>query len=105
MATKKDDESNVAGNDDLGQSGTDKFPTYQGEKDAKGDVDLGAGEAKSSDPGKDRGGKDVAPAVVFDHGEESPKAKQEREALEENPPSATPVQALPENQDETVKPK
>ena len=32
-------------------------------------------------------------------------AKKEREEAEKNPPSPTPVQYLPENQDESVKPK
>lgn len=95
--------SKAPGNDNLGQSGTDNFPTYQDEKGLTA-ADAGAkGSVDSADAGKDN--PTAAPAVTFNHGEESPAAKAAREALENDPPSPTPVQMLPENQDETVKPK
>lgn len=90
------------GADNLGQSGTDQFPTYQDEKGLKAADADAVGKTSSADPGKDR---ETAPPVEFNHGEESPQAKAEREEMEKNPPSPTPVQMLPENQDETVKPK
>jgi len=74
----------AAAQDNLGQAGTDEFPTYQDEKALKAE------------------GK---PAFQFDHGEESPAAKAEREEFEKNPNASLglPAQMLPENQDETVK--
>lgn len=94
MAIKKDD-SNAAGNDNLGASGTDQFPTYQDEAGLTA-KDAGKGH-DSAEPDKD------APAPVeLNHGQESPAAKVEREAMENDPPSPVPAQMLPENQDETV---
>ena len=99
MPVKKED-SGAAGADNLGPSGTDQFPTYQDEKGLTG-ADSGIrDEVKTSDPKEG-----LAPTVVIDHGEESPAAKKEREEMEKNPPSPTPVQYLPENQDESVKPQ
>lgn len=97
MAIKPDD-SKAAGNDNLGASGTDKFPTYQDEAGLTA-KDAGANTVDSANP-------DEQPEVLeLNHGEESPVAKAEREALEKDPFSPVPVQMLPENQDETVKPK
>lgn len=84
----------TAGADNLGQSGTDQFPTYQDEAAlTAADKDKVAEEDK------------VLTTDQLNHGEESPAAKAEREEMEKNPPSPVPVQQLPENQDETVKPK
>jgi hypothetical protein len=92
----KKDESKAASNDNLGASGTDQFPTYQDEAGLT---------AADSDKRPAPPEEELLPAPVeLNHGEESPKAKQEREELEKNPPSPTPVQYLPENQDPSVAP-
>jgi hypothetical protein len=97
MAGVKKEDSNAAGNDNLGPSGTDQFPTYQDEKGLTGaDADKRP-KADDAEP--------LPAPVELNHGEESPVAKKEREEMEKNPPSATPVQYLPENQDESVKPR
>ena len=93
----KKDESNAASNDNLGASGTDDFPTYQDEK--------GLTAADSDKRPKAEDAEPLPAPVELNHGDESPVAKAEREEMEKNPPSLTPVQYLPENQDETVKPK
>lgn len=97
MALKKD-ESKLAGPDNLGQSGTDQFPSYQDERGLL---------AKDQDKRKRAGADEEPPPlpIELNHGEESPAAKAEREAMENDPPSATPVQMLPENQDPSVKSK
>lgn len=83
--------------DNLGQSGTDHFPTYQDEAGltAAGKKDLKPAPAAEK----------FAP-VELDHGQESPAAKAEREAAEKADAHASlglPAQMQPENQDETVK--
>lgn len=96
MAIKKD-ESKAAGPDNLGQSGTDQFPTYQDE----------AGLTAKDQDKRKRAGEDEEPLPLpaeLNHGEESPAAKAEREEMEKNPPSPVPVQMLPENQDPSVQP-
>ncbi len=92
----KKDESKAASNDDLGASGTDQFPTYQ---DEKGLTAADSDKRPKGDPED----KPLPLPAELDHGEESPKAKLLREEMEKNPPSETPVQHLPENQDPSVK--
>ena len=85
MAEKKSDAkpTDAGAADNLGQSGTDTIPTYQDE----------AGLTAADKPA----------VVEINHGEESPAAKAEREAMEKDPPSPVPAQMLPENQDESAK--
>lgn len=73
--------------DNQGQSGTDNFPTYQDEAGLKG-----TDKPKEDSP--------AATRVEFNHGEESPAAKAEREAAEKDGLASLglPAQMLPENQ-------
>lgn len=98
MPPIKKDQSKAAGPDNLDQSGTDQFPTYQDE------AGLTAKDADKRPKAEDVDEPLPAP-IELNHGEESPAAKAEREEMEKNPPSPVPVQMLPENQDESVQPK
>lgn len=94
MADSPKNTNKAQAQDNLGQSGTDLFPTYQDEDGLK---------ATGKDKLKPAEAEPKAAPVELDHGKESPAAKAEREEIEKNPPTTVPVQTLPENQDESVK--